>query len=149
MCIFMMDAGVGASVVCYRDTFAKGLHDGLTQTIATYDPQKANFDFAQSKVWFLLKLILNKLQLKIVLIIITEYLNMFLCLPCCVRDKAWSWFDSWHYILTAVLHRTMRENAVNIKKNWNLIKNFVNKTAFIIKHNILFIWFLRKKSLWF
>lgn len=46
----MMDAGVGASVVCYRDTFAKGLHDGLTQTIATYDPQKPNFDFAQSKV---------------------------------------------------------------------------------------------------
>ncbi|CAH0725996.1 unnamed protein product, partial [Brenthis ino] len=50
VCIFMMDAGVGASVVCYRDTFAKGLHDGLTHTIATYDPQKANFDFAQSKL---------------------------------------------------------------------------------------------------
>ncbi|XP_072937089.1 tetraspanin-7-like [Epargyreus clarus] len=47
-CIFMMDAGVGASVACYRDTFSKGLHDGLTQTIVNYDPKKANFDFAQS-----------------------------------------------------------------------------------------------------
>ncbi|CAH2067081.1 unnamed protein product, partial [Iphiclides podalirius] len=47
-CIFMMDVGVAASVACYRDTFAKGLHDGLTQTINSYDPHKANFDFAQS-----------------------------------------------------------------------------------------------------
>ncbi|XP_049867782.1 tetraspanin-7-like isoform X2 [Pectinophora gossypiella] len=47
-CIFMMDAGVGASVACYRDTFAKGLHDGLTNTLTSYNPQKANFDFAQS-----------------------------------------------------------------------------------------------------
>ncbi|XP_050361488.1 tetraspanin-7-like [Nymphalis io] len=50
VCIFMMDAGVGASVVCYRDSFAKGLHDGLSHTISTYDPNKANFDFAQSKL---------------------------------------------------------------------------------------------------
>ncbi|XP_041969353.1 tetraspanin-7-like [Aricia agestis] len=47
-CIFMMDVGVSASVVCYRDTFAKGLQDGLTQTIINYDPKKTNFDFAQS-----------------------------------------------------------------------------------------------------
>ncbi|KAI8428056.1 hypothetical protein MSG28_002344 [Choristoneura fumiferana] len=47
-CIFVMDAGVGASVACYRDTFAKGLHDGLTQTLITYDPHKGNFDFAQA-----------------------------------------------------------------------------------------------------
>lgn len=46
----MMDAGVGASVACYRDTFAKGLHDGLTQTLITYDPHKGNFDFAQANV---------------------------------------------------------------------------------------------------
>lgn len=52
VCIFMMDAGVGASAVCYRDTFARGLHDGLTKTIISYDPQKANFDFAQSTVFF-------------------------------------------------------------------------------------------------
>ncbi|XP_039763388.1 tetraspanin-7-like isoform X3 [Pararge aegeria] len=48
VCIFMMDAGVGASAICYRDTFARGLHDGLTKTIISYNPQKANFDFAQS-----------------------------------------------------------------------------------------------------
>lgn len=46
----MMEAGVGASVACYRDTFAKGLRDGLTETITHYNPQKANFDFAQTKV---------------------------------------------------------------------------------------------------
>ncbi|XP_032530105.2 tetraspanin-7-like [Danaus plexippus] len=51
VCIFMTDAGVGASVVCYRDTFAKGLHDGLTHTIVTYNPQKPNFDFAQSTLY--------------------------------------------------------------------------------------------------
>ncbi|XP_073941976.1 tetraspanin-7-like [Choristoneura fumiferana] len=49
-CIFVMDAGVGASVACYRDTFAKGLHDGLTQTLITYDPHKGNFDFAQANL---------------------------------------------------------------------------------------------------
>nr|XP_037866654.1 tetraspanin-7 isoform X2 [Bombyx mori] len=49
-CIFMMEAGVGASVACYRDTFAKGLRDGLTETITHYNPQKANFDFAQTKL---------------------------------------------------------------------------------------------------
>ncbi|XP_045762473.1 tetraspanin-7-like [Maniola jurtina] len=48
VCIFMMDAGVGASAVCYRDTFTRGLHDGLTKTIISYNPEKANFDFAQS-----------------------------------------------------------------------------------------------------
>ncbi|XP_059060394.1 tetraspanin-7-like isoform X1 [Achroia grisella] len=47
-CIFMMDAGVGASVACYRDTFAKGLYDGLTQTLISQNPQKNNFDLAQS-----------------------------------------------------------------------------------------------------
>ncbi|KAL0894927.1 hypothetical protein ABMA27_013428 [Loxostege sticticalis] len=47
-CIFMMDAGVGASVACYRDTFAKGLHDGLTQTLASNNPNKDNFNFAQA-----------------------------------------------------------------------------------------------------
>ncbi|KAL4712859.1 hypothetical protein ACJJTC_011929 [Scirpophaga incertulas] len=47
-CIFMMDAGVGASVACYRETFAQGLNYGLTQTLASYDPNKDNFDFAQS-----------------------------------------------------------------------------------------------------
>ncbi|CAK1602964.1 unnamed protein product [Parnassius mnemosyne] len=47
-CIFMMNVGITASVICYRDTFAKGLHDGLTQTVRNYDPHKANFDFAQS-----------------------------------------------------------------------------------------------------
>lgn len=46
----MMDAGVGASVACYRDTFAKGLNNGLTHTITNYDQNKANFDFAQSTV---------------------------------------------------------------------------------------------------
>lgn len=49
-CIFMMDAGVGASVACYRDTFAKGLHDGLTQTLASNNPNKDNFNFAQATV---------------------------------------------------------------------------------------------------
>lgn len=53
----MMDAGVAASVACYRDTFAKGLYDGLTQTINNYDPQKANFDFAQSTVCLLLSIL--------------------------------------------------------------------------------------------
>ncbi|GBP88741.1 Tetraspanin-7 [Eumeta japonica] len=48
-CIFMMDAGVGASVACYKDTFSKGLHDGLTQSLANYKyPERANFDFTQS-----------------------------------------------------------------------------------------------------
>lgn len=46
----MMDAGVGASVACYRDTFSKGLRDGLTQTLESYNPNKDNFNFAQSKV---------------------------------------------------------------------------------------------------
>ncbi|XP_075991633.1 tetraspanin-7-like [Anticarsia gemmatalis] len=46
-CIFMMDAGVGAAVACYRDTFAKSLRDGLTQTISTNSMHKTNFDFAQ------------------------------------------------------------------------------------------------------
>lgn len=49
-CIFMMDAGVGAAAACYRDTFAKSLHDGLTQTITTNNPHKSNFDFAQKNV---------------------------------------------------------------------------------------------------
>ncbi|XP_052747094.1 tetraspanin-7 [Bicyclus anynana] len=48
ICIFMMELGVGASAICYRDTFAKGLHDGLTKSIITYNPKKANFDFAQA-----------------------------------------------------------------------------------------------------
>lgn len=46
----MMGVGVGASVACYRDTFAKGLHDGLKHTLEVYDPKKANFDFAQTTV---------------------------------------------------------------------------------------------------
>lgn len=46
----MMDAGVGASVACYKDTFSKGLYDGLTQTLTSYDPDKANFNFAQATV---------------------------------------------------------------------------------------------------
>ncbi|PZC77256.1 tetraspanin-7 [Helicoverpa armigera] len=49
-CIFMMDAGVGAAAACYRDTFAKSLHDGLTQTITNNYPHKANFDFAQKNL---------------------------------------------------------------------------------------------------
>lgn len=45
-----MDIGLEASAVCYRDTFAKALHDGLTETITAYDPRRANFDFVQSNV---------------------------------------------------------------------------------------------------
>ncbi|XP_038208031.1 tetraspanin-7-like [Zerene cesonia] len=48
VCIFMMELGVCASVVCYKGTFSKGLHDGLTQSVKNYDREKANFDFAQS-----------------------------------------------------------------------------------------------------
>lgn len=47
-CIFMMDAGVAAAVSCYRDTFAKSLNDGLSQTIATNNMGKTNFDFTQA-----------------------------------------------------------------------------------------------------
>ncbi|XP_063376448.1 tetraspanin-7-like [Cydia fagiglandana] len=47
-CIFMMDAGVGASVACYRDTFSKGLYDGLTQTLVSSDQHRGNFDLAQA-----------------------------------------------------------------------------------------------------
>ncbi|CAH4006357.1 tetraspanin-7-like [Pieris brassicae] len=48
LCIFMMEVGLSASVVCFRDGFAQGLYEGLTETLKNYDPVKTNFDFAQS-----------------------------------------------------------------------------------------------------
>lgn len=46
----MMDLGVGIAVSCYRDTFAKSLRDGLTQTIMSTNQTKTNFDFTQETV---------------------------------------------------------------------------------------------------
>ncbi|XP_063839212.1 tetraspanin-7-like [Ostrinia nubilalis] len=47
-CIFMMDVGVGAAVCVYQHTFAKGLYDGLTRTLASNIPKKDNLNFAQA-----------------------------------------------------------------------------------------------------
>ncbi|XP_026727034.1 tetraspanin-7-like isoform X2 [Trichoplusia ni] len=46
-CVFIMNIGIAASIYCFWDTFPKSLQDGMTQTIVTYEPPKANFDFAQ------------------------------------------------------------------------------------------------------
>ncbi|KAJ2953750.1 hypothetical protein O0L34_g1377 [Tuta absoluta] len=48
LCIFLMDLGVGVTVVCYKGTFSEGLRNGLTSTVMSYNPEKVNFDFAQS-----------------------------------------------------------------------------------------------------
>ncbi|KAG7311363.1 hypothetical protein JYU34_002402 [Plutella xylostella] len=48
--ISIMIAGVGMSLFCYRETFPKGLHDGLTQSVLTYDPDRNNIDFAQANM---------------------------------------------------------------------------------------------------
>ncbi|KAJ0181975.1 hypothetical protein K1T71_002697 [Dendrolimus kikuchii] len=49
-CIFVMDAGVAAAIVCYKESFAKGLYDGLIKNIATYNIHKGDLDFAQASL---------------------------------------------------------------------------------------------------
>ncbi|CAK1550064.1 unnamed protein product [Leptosia nina] len=50
ICIFMMEVGMCSSIVCFRDTFAQGLYDGLTQTIKNYDSKRTNLDIAQTRM---------------------------------------------------------------------------------------------------
>ncbi|KAI5632175.1 tetraspanin family domain-containing protein [Phthorimaea operculella] len=48
MVVFFLDLGVGVTLATYGHTFREGLHNGLTNTLMSYDPEKVNFDFAQS-----------------------------------------------------------------------------------------------------
>lgn len=49
----MMIAGVSLSIACHRDSFDKGLKEGLTKTLGNYDPDKINFDEVQAGVSYL------------------------------------------------------------------------------------------------
>ncbi|VVC92202.1 tetraspanin-7-like [Leptidea sinapis] len=48
VCMFLVNCGIFASVVCFNQSFTKGLHDGLTQSVMYYDRNRTNIGFVQS-----------------------------------------------------------------------------------------------------